>query len=60
MPAGCAWPCCAGVQQQGATRAYVQVLSENSGAIMLYHSLGFRLHHHHRYVDARSLTARTL
>jgi N-acetylglutamate synthase len=46
--------------QRGATRAYVQVLSENSSAIMLYHSLGFRLHHHHRYVDARSLTARTL
>ncbi|SBS78367.1 GCN5-related N-acetyltransferase [uncultured Mycobacterium sp.] len=46
--------------QQGATRAYVQVLSENSSAVMLYHSLGFRLHHHHRYVDARSLTARTL
>lgn len=46
--------------EQGATRAYVQVLSENSGAVMLYHSLGFRLHHHHRYVDARSLTARTL
>ena len=44
--------------QHGATRAYVQVLSENTGAIMLYHSLGFRLHHHHRYVDARSLTGR--
>ncbi|NTY61013.1 N-acetylglutamate synthase, CG3035 family [Mycolicibacterium sphagni] len=43
--------------QQGATRAYVQVLSENSGAILLYHSLGFRLHHHHRYVDAVSLIA---
>ncbi|GAY14762.1 GNAT family N-acetyltransferase [Mycobacterium sp. shizuoka-1] len=46
--------------QLGATRAYVQVLSDNTGAILLYHSLGFRLHHHHRYVDARSLTARTL
>ncbi|MBB3605076.1 ribosomal protein S18 acetylase RimI-like enzyme [Mycolicibacterium sp. BK556] len=44
--------------QRGATRAYVQVLNENSGAIMLYHSLGFRLHHHHRYVDAVSLTGR--
>lgn len=42
---------------RGATRAYVQVLSENSGAILLYHSLGFRLHHHHRYVDAVSLIA---
>ncbi|MCX2934177.1 GNAT family N-acetyltransferase [Mycobacterium sp. CVI_P3] len=46
--------------QHGATRVYVQVLSENTGAITLYHSLGFRLHHHHRYVDARSLTTRTL
>lgn len=46
--------------RQGATRAYVQVLSDNHGAIRLYHSLGFRLHHHHRYVDARALTARTL
>jgi ribosomal protein S18 acetylase RimI-like enzyme len=46
--------------QRGATRAYVQVLSDNADAIMLYHSLGFRLHHHHRYVDARSLAARTL
>lgn len=45
-------------EQHGATRAYVQVLSENDGAIMLYHSLGFRLHHHHRYVDALSLTGR--
>jgi ribosomal protein S18 acetylase RimI-like enzyme len=44
--------------QRGATRAYVQVLSHNSGAIMLYHGLGFRLHHHHRYVDAVSLTGR--
>lgn len=44
--------------QRGATRAYVQVLSENDGAIRLYHALGFRLHHHHRYVDAVSLTGR--
>ncbi|WP_445167216.1 N-acetylglutamate synthase, CG3035 family [Mycolicibacterium sp. Dal123E01] len=46
--------------QRGASRAYVQVLSENSGAILLYHALGFRLHHHHRYVDAVSLTGRSL
>lgn len=46
--------------QRGASRAYVQVLSENNGAILLYHSLGFRLHHHHRYVDAVSLTGRSL
>lgn len=44
--------------QRGASRAYVQVLDENSGAILLYHSLGFRLHHQHRYVDALSLTER--
>ncbi|MGY4710796.1 N-acetylglutamate synthase, CG3035 family [Mycolicibacterium sp. CBM1] len=46
--------------QQAATQAYVQVLADNAGAIALYHSMGFRLHHHHRYVDAVSLTARTL
>lgn len=46
--------------QRGASRAYVQVLTENAGAILLYHQLGFRLHHHHRYVDARSLSPRTL
>lgn len=46
--------------QHRATRAYVQVLSDNHGAITLYHSLGFRLHHHHRYVDALSLLPRTL
>jgi RimJ/RimL family protein N-acetyltransferase len=46
--------------QRGADRAYVQVVGENTGAIRLYHALGFRLHHHHRYVDARSLSPRTL
>lgn len=46
--------------QHGARRAYVQVLSDNPGAISLYHSLGFRLHHQHRYVDARSVLGRTL
>jgi ribosomal protein S18 acetylase RimI-like enzyme len=46
--------------QAGAHRAYVQVLADNSAAIELYEGLGFRLHHHHRYVDARALTARTL
>ncbi len=42
----------------GATRSYVQVLTANTGAVALYHGLGFRLHHHHRYVDALSLVAR--
>ncbi|WP_328350676.1 GNAT family N-acetyltransferase [Mycobacterium sp. NBC_00419] len=46
--------------QHGATRAYVQVLAENTSAIALYGGLGFVLHHHHRYVDARSVLGRTL
>lgn len=41
---------------QGASRSYVQVLTENTTAIALYESLGYRLHHHHRYVDANALT----
>ena len=40
---------------RGATRAYVQVLAENSAAITLYESMGFAVHHRSRYVDARSL-----
>ena len=43
---------------RGAERVYVQVLTENTAAIALYDSLGFGLHHHHRYVDARDLIAR--
>ena len=39
----------------GATRAYVQVEADNDAAIRLYTSMGFRLHHHGRYVDARTL-----
>lgn len=46
--------------RQGATRTYVQVLEDNTGAIALYSGLGFVLHHHHRYVDARSVLGRTL
>lgn len=44
----------------GATRSYVQALEENAAAIALYRGLGLVLHHHHRYVDARSLVGRTL
>jgi GNAT superfamily N-acetyltransferase len=41
--------------EQGATRAYVEVLDDNQPALTLYGSAGFRLHHHHRYVRADSL-----
>lgn len=41
--------------EQGATRAYVQVLGDNAPAQALYESLGFALHHRHRYVRADSL-----
>ena len=39
----------------GATRAYVQVLADNTAATRLYESMGFSVHHRSRYVDARSL-----
>ncbi|AGB20907.1 acetyltransferase, ribosomal protein N-acetylase [Mycobacterium sp. JS623] len=41
--------------EQGATRAYVQVLADNTAASRLYESMGFSEHHRSRYVDARSL-----
>ncbi|MCF6386333.1 GNAT family N-acetyltransferase [Mycobacterium sp. MBM] len=41
--------------EQGATRAYVQVLEDNAPAQALYESLGFTLHHRHRYLRADSL-----
>jgi ribosomal protein S18 acetylase RimI-like enzyme len=41
--------------QRGATRAYVQVLADNTAATRLYESMGFSVHHRSRYVDARSL-----
>ncbi len=55
---------CSALMQWGAarsaTRVYVQVLSENTSAITLYHSMGFRLHHHHRYIEAAALLRPTL
>lgn len=41
--------------EQGATRAYVEVLDDNRPALTLYESAGYRLHHHHRYVRPDSL-----
>jgi N-acetylglutamate synthase len=40
---------------RGATRAYVQVLVDNSAAIAIYESMGFAVQHRSRYVDARTL-----
>jgi ribosomal protein S18 acetylase RimI-like enzyme len=40
---------------RGATRAYVQVLADNTAAVRLYESMGFTVHHRSRYLDARSL-----
>jgi N-acetylglutamate synthase len=40
---------------RGATRAYVQVLVDNTAAITLYESMGFTTQHRSRYIHARSL-----
>lgn len=40
---------------RGATRAYVQVLSDNTAARALYESMGFVIQHRVRYVDASTL-----
>jgi len=39
--------------QRGATHGYLQVADDDTGAATLAESLGFRLHHRRRYVDAR-------
>jgi ribosomal protein S18 acetylase RimI-like enzyme len=41
--------------ERGATRAYVQVLVDNTAAITLYESMGFSVQHRSRYIDARSV-----
>ncbi|KUI32385.1 GCN5 family acetyltransferase [Mycobacterium sp. IS-1496] len=41
--------------QNGASHAYVQVLSDNDGALALYESMGFTAQHRERYVDASKL-----
>lgn len=40
---------------RGAQRGYVQVLTDNEAAITLYASLGYGLHHHAGYLDARQV-----
>lgn len=46
--------------QHGAQRCYVQVLDDNAPAIALYASMGFRRHHSHLYVAARTLLTPTV
>jgi ribosomal protein S18 acetylase RimI-like enzyme len=41
--------------RRGATRAYVQVLVDNTAGIALYESMGFSTQHRSRYADARTL-----
>lgn len=56
---GLARALCAGLldwaRGRGATRAYVQVVSENTAAQALYESMGFVVHHRSRYVRAEDL-----
>ncbi len=50
---------CAGLlgwaHDHGATRAYVQVVADNTAARALYESMGFWVHHRSRYVRAEDL-----
>jgi N-acetylglutamate synthase len=41
--------------ERGATRAYVQVLADNTAASRLYESMDFSVHHRSRYVVPRTL-----
>ncbi|MGB0435486.1 MAG: N-acetylglutamate synthase, CG3035 family [Mycobacterium sp.] len=56
---GLARSLCAGLLEwargRGASRAYVQVISENTAARALYESMGFAAHHRSRYVRAEDL-----
>jgi GNAT superfamily N-acetyltransferase len=52
------WALLGWAHRLGATRAYVQVLSDNTPAIRLYESMGFAPHHRCRYVDATPLAGR--
>ncbi|MCH9730916.1 MAG: GNAT family N-acetyltransferase [Actinomycetia bacterium] len=56
---GLARSLCAGLLEwargRGASRAYVQVVVENTAARALYESMGFTAHHRSRYVRAEDL-----
>lgn len=45
----------AGAADRGATQAYLQVETDNHGAIALYHGLGFAPHHRYHYRSQRGL-----
>lgn len=59
---GLARTLCAGLlgwgRDHGATRAYVQVVADNTAARALYESMGFVVHHRSRYVRAEDLLER--
>lgn len=45
---------------RGAQGAYIEVETDNSAAVALYESMGFRLHHRYRYVEAAALVTPTI